>query len=347
MSDRPMPSEGRRRRVGPRARIAAVAVSALAVGLAVPALAGGGDTSDNAGHDQACGTTTANGTTQCFSSIQAAVDFAGEGGTVNVGPGTYDEHLTITNGVTLRGSGNETVIEGTLTAPLIDVNLATSATATPVTIQQLRLEATSAAGTGYLMVIKDRNPSSLDTVSGLDFQDNATQRDYGLDNENSTAAVTVTDNTFSGMAVGVLVDVNSETSSGALGADFVTGNSFNKLVGVTKAPKGIDVSINTGNGNPDAAAQVFDGNQFSFDGSGFPGSTAIAIDGSGPIGQVAAHDNNFNSQDVGVTNASSSNVGATDNWWGCPDGPTGTQDHCASVSGPVSYNPWLEHPSKR
>ncbi|HLW71331.1 MAG TPA: right-handed parallel beta-helix repeat-containing protein [Candidatus Binataceae bacterium] len=46
----------------------------------------------------------------------------------------------------------------------------------------------------------------------------------------------------------------------------------------------------------------------------------------------------------GITNAGSGNVTATDNWWGCPDGPGASG--CSSTSGAVTSSPFLSHPAR-
>ncbi|MGH9094297.1 MAG: hypothetical protein ACRDXE_03975 [Acidimicrobiales bacterium] len=330
--------------ISKRVRVVATVAGAslLALGASTPAFAGGGSTSDMPGHDQACGTQTDNGTTQCFATIQQAIDYAGAAGTVNVGPGQFDEHVSIIQGVTVRGSGNDTQIQGALDTPLITVVTPSGSPMfqSPVTIENLELVASSGATSGYGMVIKDRNTANLDSVSNVSFTEQSpSQRDYGLDNESSGATLAVSNNTFRGMSVGVLIDVNSATSSGPLGADLVSANSFDQLTSAVGAPKGIDISLNSG-GNSVAGSQVFNGNEFNFN-----GGSAVSVDGSGTIGSISVHEDNFKGPDFGVSNSSGSNVDATDTWWGCPDGPTGTQPHCVQVGGTVSYKPWLTHPA--
>jgi parallel beta-helix repeat protein len=58
---------------------------------------------------------------------------------------------------------------------------------------------------------------------------------------------------------------------------------------------------------------------------------------------VHVHLNNFLDKSVGVDNLGPGTSNATENWWGCDDGPGGRG--CASVSGPgVLTAPWLTEP---
>jgi hypothetical protein len=316
-------------------------VSALVLGT--PAVALGGN--NVAPNNQACGTPAGNGVTSCFPSIQDAVNYAGAGGTVNVGPGHYAQHVVLQNGVTLRGSGHDTVITGNLTTPLISLGFTAGSTSQfPVTIEYLALEATSGSATGYMVYVKDRNPANVDTISNVWFTEKnpagvTPQRDYGLYNVNSTATLSLTNNTLRGMSVGMIIEANAGNVSGPLGADYVNDNRFDNLVsvGAGKVAKGIDVSVNGANSS--VASQVFDGNEFDFD---TDTGSAIIVEGGATVGSVSAHDNGFDGPEFGVNVASGSgNVDATDNWWGCSAGPLGAQKECSKVFGSVSYTPWL------
>ena len=47
-----------------------------------------------------------------------------------------------------------------------------------------------------------------------------------------------------------------------------------------------------------------------------------------------------NGLNIGLDNLGSGSVNATENWWGCPNGPG--SNGCATVSGEnVLYTPWL------
>jgi parallel beta-helix repeat protein len=60
-------------------------------------------------------------------------------------------------------------------------------------------------------------------------------------------------------------------------------------------------------------------------------------------GQVNIHINNLLGGDIGVDNIGTGTVDATENWWGCPNGP-GTGG-CTTVNGTgVLFTPWLTHP---
>lgn len=59
------------------------------------------------------------GTGGCYSSIQAAIDASSYGAAINVWGGTYDEHITMKNGVSVYGQGwdfSQTVINGRFSA---------------------------------------------------------------------------------------------------------------------------------------------------------------------------------------------------------------------------------------
>jgi parallel beta-helix repeat protein len=58
---------------------------------------------------------------------------------------------------------------------------------------------------------------------------------------------------------------------------------------------------------------------------------------------VQIHFNNFPRNDVGVQNAGTAQVDATQNWWGCSGGPGA--NGCATISGTgVLFVPWLKKP---
>ena len=48
---------------------------------------------------------------------------------------------------------------------------------------------------------------------------------------------------------------------------------------------------------------------------------------------------------IGVDNKGAGTVDATENCWGCPQGPD--KGGCTTVSGAVSFTPWLRHPTPK
>ncbi|MBV8550143.1 MAG: right-handed parallel beta-helix repeat-containing protein [Acidobacteriaceae bacterium] len=57
---------------------------------------------------------------------------------------------------------------------------------------------------------------------------------------------------------------------------------------------------------------------------------------------VDVHLNNLLGRHIGIDNLGTETVNATENWWGCPDGPTSSA--CSNVSGDVVFTPWLTEP---
>jgi hypothetical protein len=59
--------------------------------------------------------------------------------------------------------------------------------------------------------------------------------------------------------------------------------------------------------------------------------------------EVNVHLNDLLGGNIGVDNIGAGTVDATENWWGCPNGPTTVG--CTTVKGNgVSFTPWLTHP---
>lgn len=122
--------------------------------------------------------------------------------------------------------------------------------------------------------------------------------------------------------------------------------------------------------NPNVNDNAIVGNYISGNGAdgdvGTTGTTGISVLGTTPItglvisgntienesvdvgvnngALIELHVNNLDGRNVGVQNLNAAgSVDATENWWGCPQGPTG--HGCSSISGPnVSSTPWLTAP---
>jgi hypothetical protein len=77
-----------------------------------------------------------------YSSVQDAVNAAS--GFVFVGPGTFNESVTIsTEGLTLEGSGHDTLIDGGTTGNAVDIQ------ASDVTVRSLSVQTTAGAGNNF------------------------------------------------------------------------------------------------------------------------------------------------------------------------------------------------------
>ena len=53
-------------------------------------------------------------------------------------------------------------------------------------------------------------------------------------------------------------------------------------------------------------------------------------------------ENDFDHDQIGVLNDGDLNLDATNNWWGCAEGPASGKKECATAVGPVFFNPWLK-----
>ena len=76
--------------------------------------------------------------------------------------------------------------------------------------------------------------------------------------------------------------------------------------------------------------------------------TAIAVAvllGMAPNSYI--RENDLDHDQIGVLNATEFNVDATNNWWGCDEGPFGGKKACSTISntgtGSTSFVPWLKH----
>jgi hypothetical protein len=106
-----------------------------------------------------------------FTSIQSAINAVTPGTTIKIGPGEYFENLVVTKPVTLKGSGNETVIYPAISAPVCSPgSLCEGAAdniilveANNVTITQLRLEGDNPNLTSGVV----RNGADIDARNGI------------------------------------------------------------------------------------------------------------------------------------------------------------------------------------
>ena len=71
------------------------------------------------------------------------------------------------------------------------------------------------------------------------------------------------------------------------------------------------------------------------------GQVAVAV-----LAQMAPYsyikENDFDHNQIGVWSSANTNTDATNNWWGCVEGPASGKKECATIAGVVFYQPWLK-----
>jgi hypothetical protein len=118
------------------------------------------------------------------------------------------------------------------------------------------------------------------------------------------------------------------------------------------------------NNNSIIANEIY-GNHADTDDAATPGPTGINIFGVSPIlgttisqnvikneavdvaintpSRVDVHLNNLLGKQIGLANLGAGSSDATENWWGCPNGPGSSG--CSTVNGPnIIVSPWLTQP---
>jgi len=352
---------------------------ALIVGLTVTS-AVAATSSDAVADNQACDTPPG-GSATCFSgptAIQAAVSNDPGGGTVNVGKGTFSSVIIATDGLTLNGSGQGTVIAGTISdsgtsstppcsSSLICAYKNSPGFAHPLRIQNFALLGTVPSGTrGSEITLKDQNMNNLDTITNNWFKVSSTSQGSirGLYSYNSYAPLVLNRNTFTHTQYGALLETGGGTGTTFFASNTITGNLFDHLVKAPSAPSAGVTAIAVSIDNPGpttSGGQDYSGNSFVYDdnvinatgldvyGHGSPSNNGLAT-------TIQFHSNNLNHVDLGVINETTSGpISATDTFWGCAQGPdvnpapgTGT-NACAdadSANPAVTYtNPFLTGPA--
>jgi nitrous oxidase accessory protein NosD len=109
----------------------------------------------------------------------------------------------------------------------------------------------------------------------------------------------------------------------------ISGNAADAADTSTSGPTGINIVSQAPVWGTVISQNVFD-------------REAIDLAFRAPAGEIDAHFNSFDRNDIGVDDTGAGTVNATENWWGCATGP-GT-GKCATVSGAVLFTPWLTAP---
>jgi nitrous oxidase accessory protein NosD len=109
----------------------------------------------------------------------------------------------------------------------------------------------------------------------------------------------------------------------------ISGNAADAADTSTSGPTGINIVSQAPVWGTVISQNVFD-------------REAIDLAFRAPAGEIDAHFNSFDRNDIGVDDTGAGTVNATENWWGCATGP-GTGE-CTNVSGAVLFTPWLTAP---
>jgi len=177
----------------------------------------------SAGPGKACNVQTST----CYASIQSAINAAGSGNTIDIGVGTYAEHLSISTNLTLQGAtAGSSIVDGSASGSVLTVGTGATVTIVDVTLRN----GSNSFGGGI-----DNNGTltlNNDTISGNQASDG------GGGIYNAGGSITLNNDTLSG---------NSASTGGGLEND---SSGVLKLTNVTisknTAANGSGVYLNSG-----------------------------------------------------------------------------------------------------
>ncbi len=276
-----------------------------------------------------------------YETIQAAVDAANSGDTIQVEDGTYNESVTIsTSDLTLEsvnGSDSTTIrLDEASSTPVVQIEAST------VTVDGFSIERLN--GDTFAQGVSIRATDGV-TISNNDItQTGGTQPQQGIlitDNrgDQGTNTNTVVDNNeISDFDHGVAISTQ-DTNTGGISSASITNNTLNNNVigvkfsdfGDTGETLNADISDNDINSNQDGV-RVLD------DTTGPAGTTPSGV---ATLDSVTVNDNDLSgNSNSGVTNdGTGDTLDATDNWWGSANPDFDTQVNNLSK---VAVAPWLD-----
>jgi nitrous oxidase accessory protein NosD len=213
-----------------------------------------------------------------FTSIQSAIHAAQPGATITIGKGNYEENVVVNKPVTLRGSGNETVIYPAVSKPVCspgslcggEASNIIFVEASNVTITSLRLEGANPKLTGGVLVggkeinarngiIENFNAGTFNNLvvskvkisdiylrgiyassegTGFNFNHDTVENVQG---EESSVAM------FDFGGSGVMASNKVTNANDAISANWSTGTQFLKNV-ISKSGSGVHTDNNGGKG---------------------------------------------------------------------------------------------------
>lgn len=289
--------------------------------------------------------------THPFNTIAEGIDVVAPGKSVIVSAGTYDEQLVVNKGITLQGAGKETTfIYGTcLTGNLITLE------ADHITITGFAIDGENGTSVGIYL-----NGYSFININNSLIKNNS---DYGISYSNSTPTIednNIESNNYSGIEVG-------SGGGGIIRNNSIISNQYGIRTCSDSSPEinnnDISNNSNTGIYCQESATPVISYNTISNN-----ANCGILIDNilgdlvnpgiGGGEGGSAGKNNITGNQIHGVSNKTSHNIMAKNNWWGGTTGPKypGNTNNAALVSdwaywdnvnnedGAIIFDPYLTEP---
>lgn len=296
-----------------------------------------------------------------FAVVQNGIDAVAPDGTVNVAAGTYTEagQKVISKNLTIQGEdrlttilkpGSDTVDSGD-TGSWILVNEGVTLNLSGVTLdgdgRQIR-QALRFNGSGVVDTVIIKNmvypgysgfaiaQGYTNTTARTLEVKNSTFTNFGrvgiqADEGSAPSVATISNNTFTGKGLGDQLDYAITVEGGA--EAIITGNTITNCLGTAISDGSTSAAISITTYFAPGSTAIILRNSLTGNTTGI----AVGFDGT-DTSSVVAHFNRIAGNDYGITSTAPA-VDAENNWWGCNEGPTGTD--CDSADTEVDADPWL------